>query len=98
MSEASDDGDFFGSAAVDEALVGGPDDRVVANGRESGHVQDVADGRSSASDHPMAAPGAGIAVEGRDADEGGELPAVEAAELRQLGDKGSRGHRADAGN
>ena len=26
------------------------------------------------------------------------LPAVEAAELRQLGDKGSRGHRADAGN
>jgi hypothetical protein len=46
----------------------------------------------------MATPGAGIAVEGRDADEGGELSAAEAAEFGQFGDQGSRGHRADAGN
>jgi hypothetical protein len=35
---------------VDEALVGGADDRVVADSGKSGHVQDVADGGSSAAD------------------------------------------------
>jgi hypothetical protein len=46
----------------------------------------------------MAVPGAGTAVERRDADEGGELSAVEAAEVRKFGDEGSGGHRSDAGN
>ena len=89
---------FLGSASVDEAVIGGADDRVVADGGKGGHVQDVADGRSSAADHSMAAPGAEIAVERRDADESGELSATEPAEFGQFGDEGSRSHRADAGD
>jgi hypothetical protein len=46
---------LYWSASVDEALVGGPDDRVVADSDKGGHVQDVADGGSSSSDHSMAA-------------------------------------------
>jgi hypothetical protein len=82
---------FFGLPLLDKALICGPDDGVVADCDEGGHVQDVSDGRSSAGDHAMAAPCAGIAIEWRDTDEGCELSAVKAAQFRQFCDKGSCG-------
>ncbi len=96
LTEAGDDCDFLWSAALNEALVGGFDDGIMPNGDERGHVQDVADAASSAANHAMAAPCARISVEWRDADERGQLAAIERAEFGQFGDEGSRGHRADA--
>lgn len=96
LAEAGDDCDFLWPAALNEALVGGFDDGIVPNGDECGHVQDVADAASSAADHAMAAPCAQIFVEWRDADESGQLAAIERAEFGQFGDEGSRGYRANA--
>ncbi len=46
----------------------------------------------------MTAPRAGIAVERRYADEGGEPAAVKLAEFRQLGDEGPGGHGSNSGH
>src|ERR1700730_10147825 len=77
LTETGDDGDFFWSAALNEALIGGFDEGIVPDGDERGHVQDVADAASSAANHAMAAPCARISVEWSDADERGQLAAIE---------------------
>src|ERR1700720_1766241 len=77
LTETGDDGDFFWSAALNEALIGGFDEGIVPDGDERGHVQEVAGAASPAANHAMAAPCARISVEWSDADERGQLAAIE---------------------
>ena len=63
-----------------------------------GHIQDVAQGGASAADGAFAEVFSGVAVEGRHADQGGELAAVGLAEFVELGDEGRGKDRPDAGD
>ena len=69
---------------------------VVADGGQRRHVQGGADAGTAAHDHAPAAEAAAVAVDRRDPDQGGDLAAIEAAELGRLGDQGAGGGLADA--
>ena len=92
------EGQLARAAGGDEALVEGGDDGIVADGGERGHVQHVADGGPAAGNHAAAAEGATVAIDRGDADEGGDFPAVEVAELGEIGDEGVGGNGPDAGD
>ena len=59
-----------------------------ACGGEGSHVEDGADGFASAADGAFALMLAAIAIEGSQADEGGDLLAVELSELGDVGHEG----------
>src|SRR6185312_13764343 len=88
FSHAGDERDLAGFSVVAEPPVEGFDGGVVADGAQGGDVEDVADADAAASDGTVAAPGAAVAVDGRDADEGGGLVAGQTAELAHVGDQG----------
>jgi hypothetical protein len=71
---------------------------VRASAGERRHVQDVPHGTPSAADHSATAQGTTVAVEGRDADQGGNLPAVEVAQFGQVGNEPQHGDRTHAGD
>ena len=83
---------------IDEAFVEALENRVVPGGDEGGHVEAGADLGAAAPDGAPAAHGTAVPVEGGDADQGGDLPSVEAAEFGQVGDQGAGGGLADAGH
>ena len=64
-----------------EAFVEALENRVVPGGDEGGHVEAGADLGAAAPDGAPAAHGTAVPVEGGDADQGGDLPSVEAAEF-----------------
>jgi hypothetical protein len=96
LAEAGDKGDEFGFAAGDELLVVAFDVGVVSAGGEGGHVEDVADDGPAAEDGPAAAHQATVAVDGGDANQGGDGLAVDGAQFGQEGQEGSGGDVADA--
>ena len=98
LPDAGDDGDFLGLSSLDEPGVMALSSWVASGGDKCGHVHRVADVGSSAADHAVAAPCPGIAIERRDADERGELAAVERAQFGQFGDEGARRDRPYSGN
>ena len=59
----------------DQALIEGADDRIGTGGGDGGHIEDGADGGAPAPDAAAAAPGAAVAIEGGDPDQGGNLAA-----------------------
>ena len=68
-----------------QPLVEVPDDGVVATGHQSSHVQGSANPGASAPDGPLASQGAAVPVEGSHSHQGGDLPAVQCAQLRRGG-------------
>ena len=68
FAHAGDECDFLGFAFCQEVAVVIADDGVVSSGDEGGHVEGSADGGSSTSDLAPAPAGAGVFVEGSDAD------------------------------
>ena len=62
---------------LSESIGEGFDDGIATSGRERGHVEDAADGFSSAADDAFALVLAAVVVEGSDADEGRDLLSVE---------------------
>ena len=96
FSHAGDECDHFALACGDEAFVERADDGVASCSDEGGHVQGVADGDASAAGGSFAAHESGVAVDGRHADELGDLLAVESSEFGEFGDEDGRGGRADA--
>ena len=98
LAHASGQRHELGLAGGDQALVEGAQAGVGPTGGEGGHVEGGADGGAPTPDRAAAAPGAAVPIEGRDADEGGDLVAVERAQFGQLGEQGVAGDRADAGD
>ena len=98
LAQAGSERDFGWLAGREQALVRGPEARIVADRCQRSHVERGADPGAATPDAPAPAPGAAVAVEGGHADQGGDLPAGAAPEFGQLREQGSGGHRADAGN
>src|SRR5580700_3747281 len=87
LSRHGDNGDVFGLAGGDQLVAESFEDWVVPGGNHCGHEQDIADRLSAATDEAFAAPLAGLAGPGRQADERGNLAAIERAQFRQFGDQ-----------
>ena len=87
-----------------EAFVAGLGDGFAADRGGGGHVEQVARVEATATDAAVAAVLAGVAVEGGEAEQGGRLAAVEAAEFGHVGteaggiDGAEAGDRADDGS
>jgi hypothetical protein len=88
-------GRFAGGA---QPLIEGANDRVVPRGDERGHVEAVADGAPAASDRAGAAVLAAVAIEGRHADEAGDLLSGQAPEFGQGGQEQARRRAPDTGD
>ena len=69
--------------AVVECFEGG----VVTAGTEGRHGEDVSERHAAAVDAAMSAELAGVEIEGREIDEGGDLFTAHAPDLRQQGDE-----------
>src|SRR5437762_14050383 len=87
LAHARGDGDLERFAGSPKTLVECLDERIAAAGGKCSHVQRAANRSAAAADGPFAAKRAGVAVERRQADEGGDLLAIELAQFRQLGDE-----------
>ena len=96
LAHAGNGGDFEGLAGGDQAVGEGLDGGVEAHGGQGGHVEGGADVRPAAEDGAFAAQGARIAVERGDADEGGDLLAIEFAQFGQAREQLAGGGLADA--
>src|SRR5215218_3525850 len=77
-----------------EALVECSEGGVVTAGAEGRHVEDVSDRHAAAVDASMSPELAAVEIVGRQTDEGGDLFAAHATELRQQGDEGESEHGA----
>ena len=98
LSHAGGEDDFEGFAMLSQSICEGLDDRVAASGCQSGHVEDGADGFAAAADGAFASVLAAVAIEGRQAHEGGDLLAVELAQLGNVGDEGGGRDSAQSWN
>src|SRR3954453_9326452 len=98
LASDGNDGDHLGFTGGNEAVAEGLEDGVVTAGHEGGEEQRGTHALAPATDHALALPPAGLAGVGGKAGEAGDLLVVEGAELRQLGDEGSRSGRSDAGH
>src|SRR4051812_17436341 len=82
LTHAGDDGDLLDFSGFKQAIAEGFDYRVPAHGGDGGHVQDIADVLSSALNDAFSLEASGIAVHGRDADQGGDLAVGGMSEFR----------------
>src|SRR5215470_4654809 len=81
-----------------KALVESGQGRVMASSNERSHVEDPAYGAPAPPDHAPAPQRAAVLVAGRDAHQGGDLPAVEPPQFRKFGDERGGGDRAPPGH
>ena len=81
-----------------QTLVEVPDDGVVAASYQRSHVQGSTDPGAPSPDRPFAPQCAAVPVEGSHAHQGGDLPAVQGAQLRQVGQKGEGDLLSNAGD
>src|SRR5680860_1726862 len=84
LAHAGGDGDLGWPAAPDQASVESLQRGIAADGGQGRHVQGGADAGAAAHDHATAAEAAAVAVDRRDPDQGGDLAAIEGAELLSL--------------
>ena len=96
LAQAGDERHLGRLAGGDEALGEGLDARVVAGGRQGGHVERVAHLGAAAPAAAPPAPGAAVAIEGGHPDQGGDLLAGAGAQFGHVGQPGGGGHGADA--
>lgn len=96
FSHACGDDDFELFAFGFEAFGELSDDWVAPSGGESRHVEDASHGGPSPPYRSFAAEASAIAVEGGQADQGGDFLPVEDPQLGKLGQQRGDGHRADA--
>ncbi len=79
-----------------QSLVKSGQDGIMPTGDERGHVEAAADRAPPAKDAPFALHFAAVAIKGSDSRERGRLPAVEAPQLRHLGEEQGCAACADA--
>src|SRR3990170_1281884 len=88
FAHAGGKGHLLGLASGDEAFVEGSDSRIAAGGDESSHVQHGPHLRAATPDGAPASQGATVPVQGRNADQGGDLLPIQRSQLLQLGKEG----------
>ena len=98
LAHAGCEGQFIRFASSHQPLVEVPDDGIVATGHQSSHVQDCADPGASAPNGTSASQCATVPVEGSLSHQGGDLPAVQGAQFRQVGQEGERELLSNAGD
>ncbi len=76
----------------------GSDDRIVASGDESRHVESRANACSPSPNHALSSAPAAVAIQGSNADQGGNLLPRTCAQLGQVGQQGQRRLRPHAGH
>ena len=95
---AGGDAELVGFALLGEPLGELSDDGVAAGGVEGGHVEGAADASPPAADPSGFGGMSAVLVDGRDADEGGDLLAVDLAEFGELGDERDGRDGSDSGD
>ena len=98
LAHAGCEGQLLGLSSGQQQLVEVPDDGVEAAGYQRTHVQGGADPGASTPDGAFAPQGAAVPVEGSHLYQGGDLPAVQRAQLRQIGQESERELLSHAGN
>src|SRR5207247_9928007 len=88
LTHARGEGELASFAGRAEPLVEGDEDRVMTHGHDGTHVEHGPDPRAPAPDRAPAARGSAVAVEGGDANDGGNL------RTRQRAECGARTERA----
>ena len=89
---------LFRLASCQQPLVEVPDSRVVAAGYQRSHVEDGPHPGASAPDGAFAPQGATVPVVGGHAHKGGNLPAIQRAQLWQIGQQSEGDLLSDTGN
>ena len=87
LTHAGCEGQLLRLPSGQQPLIEVADDGVEATSCQRPHVQDCAYPGASAPDGPLASQGAAVPVEGSHSHQGGDLPAVQRAKLRQVGQK-----------
>src|SRR5262245_16229563 len=98
LSQGGNQGDLRWVPRSAEALVESCRGRVMASGGERGHIENPAHGASGPADHAPTPEGAAVPIERRDADQGGDLAAIEPPQFRQFGDERRGGDRTHPGH
>ena len=98
LSSDGDEGKLGRLAGLAQALVERAEHRVEARTRLGGVVVRGADGCASAANTPRSTDLPAVAREGRDADQGGDLPPVEVSELRKIGEQRAGNAGSHGGN
>ena len=98
FAHGRDEGDFFGFADCAQVPVQLADHRVVPGGGQSGHVQGRAHLCTASPHSALASELATVAVERGHAHEGGDLAAVQLAQLGQFGQEHAGQDRTDTGH
>ena len=96
LAHHRDDDDLGLFARSGEALGEGFESRIVSARTQGSHVENVAHGHATPIDTPVSSKLSTIEVVGCEADEGGDLLAIELSELRQRGQECIGEGRADA--
>src|SRR3954447_25638472 len=97
LSHDGDDGEACGLTCVAQPSVEASQRRIVTDGGQAGHEERRPHFDASALDASLATKAAAVAVHRRDAGEGCDLVAIDAAELGQFDDQGARDDVTDAG-
>jgi hypothetical protein len=92
------EGDLRRVAGGAETLVEREEDWIVTGCGERGPVQGAPHRAAAAANHPAAPQGATVPVEGRDPDQGGNLPAAELPQFGEFGDERGGRNRTHAGH
>ena len=95
---AGDEADAVGFPGVFESVPELVEDWVAADGVEGGHVEGVANGFSASSNGFGFRRFSAVPIDGRDAYQGGDFPAVELPEFGEFGDQGGGGSGTDSGD
>ena len=98
FSHAGDDDDLALFSGLLQTLCENSDQRIESDGGQRGHVEHGADRGPSTADGALALKLSGVVVEGRDADQRRDLPAVGGAQFAELGQEGGAEDCADAGD
>src|SRR5229473_6604064 len=96
LAHGGDESETGRFAALAQTAVEGLERRVVLDGDQASHVERRSDLDTAALDLALAAVSAAVPVHRSHASEGGDLVAVDPAELGQLGDQGAGDDVADA--
>ena len=85
LAHASYEGYLLGLASGQQPLIKGSNEGIVAAGYQRPHVEGRSHLGASTPDSALAPQRAAVPIEGSHSHQGGDLPAVQGAQLRQVG-------------
>ena len=96
LPHAGDERHFLGLSGGAEPLIEGPEYRIAPHGNQGAHVEGGPDHSPAAPGGAPAPQGSTIAIQGGNADQGGDLVAGQGSRLRQLGNQRAAQDRSHA--